>query len=266
MSEVLVTVGNHQCEACHLKPLCIPHHLRDVDAMQRLQRIVVTRAPRPRGTLLYTVGEARQAFYFLRSGSAKAIVSDEQGVECVASFFYPTDIIGASSLEHSVYLESVELLERSAVCEIRASALEDLCRGDADFLHGLLAKIASSFELERAARLRNNHASSDARMADFLLEIGRRMHTIGRCVDDLTLSMSRYDIASHLCMAAETVSRGFRRLQENRLIDVRGKHIRILDPVALQRRAREHVGRGAGRLTMESDEMARHHARSMSTA
>jgi len=249
-----VMAATQQCAICHLSPLCMPEHLRNAEALQSLQDIIVTRPPRPRGTLLYTVGEARQTLYFLRSGSAKAMVSDEQGVQCVASFFFPTDIIGASSLVHSVCQESVELLERSAVCEIRASALERLCQGDPGFLHGLLAKVGASFELERAARMRNNHASSDARMADFLLEIGRRMHAIGRCSDDLALSMSRYDIASHLCVAAETVSRGFRRLHDDRLIDVRGKHIKILDPAGLLCRARDEAGRRSSYPLLDRDQ------------
>lgn len=252
MSSQPTSISTEQCEACHLRPLCLPDHLRDADLIRRLQRAVTSSPPRPRGSLLYTVGDRRHSFFFLRSGSAKAIVSDEQGTACVTSFFFPTDIIGVSSLESPVYQESVELLERSAVCEIKASALEELCGGHGEVLHGLFAKIAGSFELERGARLRNNHASSDARIADLLLEIRRRMQAIGRSTEQIVLPMSRYDIASHLCMAPETVSRGFGRLKDDHLIEVRGKNIRLRNPAALMKLAQGDGNRRASQVVREA--------------
>ena len=45
--------------------------------------------------------------------------------------------------------------------------------------------------------------------------------------------MSRDEIARYLGLALETVSRGFTRLHEDGVIDVRGRRVRIVDASAL---------------------------------
>ena len=47
--------------------------------------------------------------------------------------------------------------------------------------------------------------------------------------------MSREDIGSYLGIKIETVSRMFSQFQERKLIDVKNRHVCILDSVRLQR-------------------------------
>ena len=63
---------------------------------------------------------------------------------------------------------------------------------------------------------------------------------------ELTLSMSRQDIANYLGLAVETVSRLFTRFQEDDLLSVQRKHIRIHDLERLRvaagvRKGQEHA-------------------------
>ena len=52
---------------------------------------------------------------------------------------------------------------------------------------------------------------------------------------EFVLKMTRADIARYLGMKIETVSRAFTRLHLARILDVRGRHLRIRDPDALRR-------------------------------
>ena len=52
--------------------------------------------------------------------------------------------------------------------------------------------------------------------------------------DRLDLAMSRREIASFLRMTPETVSRVFRRMRDLGTIELRGRHLRVLNPDALQ--------------------------------
>lgn len=227
------TVRQATCDFCHLKPRCLPDHLLMGEAGRALQNLIISTPPRPRGSMLYREGDARTAYFFIRAGSAKAFVVDEQGTECVTGFYLPTDLIGASSLEHPRFTESVVLLERSSVCQLPAAALEEFCRRDQALYHRFIGKIADTFDTERHARLRLNHASADERVADFLAEFSTRMAALGHAPDEFSLSMSRYDIANYLGLAAETVSRSLRRLQEDGILAVRGRQLRILARPAL---------------------------------
>ncbi len=54
---------------------------------------------------------------------------------------------------------------------------------------------------------------------------------------EFNLSMSRHDIANHLGLALETVSRLFARFQDSRVLDVDRRHITVRDPLLLRRLA-----------------------------
>jgi CRP/FNR family transcriptional regulator len=76
---------------------------------------------------------------------------------------------------------------------------------------------------------------SDARVADFLLEMERRLPGLKQGAAPLVeLRMSRSDIACHLGMAQETLSRVLKRLAEARLIEVKAREIVLLDRVELR--------------------------------
>jgi CRP/FNR family transcriptional regulator, anaerobic regulatory protein len=53
---------------------------------------------------------------------------------------------------------------------------------------------------------------------------------------EIYLPMQRQDIASYLGMTLETVSRSFSALQKERLVEVHGRNIRLLDPRGLAAR------------------------------
>ena len=215
------------CAACHLNRACLPPHTDSsnafADAHPHLDSVTAAK-----GHFIYRAGEPRRAYFLLRSGSAKAIVSDEHGRHCVTTFYLPTDLIGVSSLGHRTYVDSLELLERSTVCELPADFFESQCATEPAFLRGMFNKLSTVASLDRNARLRINRITATARLADFLLELGTRMAALHRSPTKLLLSMSRHDIASHLSMATETASRAFHRLEADGLIAVRGRQVEII--------------------------------------
>lgn len=225
---------NLACDMCRLRQSCLPDHLNDDATRHTLLGLVQPGVPMPRGTVLYRQGEPRRSFYFVRTGSAKSFQIDEYGRENIMGFYLPTDMIGVASLEQADYAESVVLLERSTLCEVPAEALATAARSSESMQHRFFTKMAQSFAAERHARVRLHHASADERVADFLLELSQRLHAAGRVESALYLSMSRYDIANYLGLAAETISRAFGRLQESGVIAVKGKAIDILEGPALR--------------------------------
>ncbi|HEX5766383.1 MAG TPA: helix-turn-helix domain-containing protein, partial [Woeseiaceae bacterium] len=94
-----------------------------------------------------------------------------------------------------------------------------------------------SQDINKAALLAGNY-SADERMAAFLISLSRRYATRGFSPNRFTLTMTRTDVANYLRLASESVSRGFRRLQDDGLIRVDRRDIELIDRPALESRAR----------------------------
>ena len=90
-----------------------------------------------------------------------------------------------------------------------------------------------SKELGMASLLAGDH-SADVRMAAFLSDLAQRYAVRGFSGTQFHLSMSRGDIANYLRLAAETVSRVLSRFRTQRLIELEGRELRLLDPDGLR--------------------------------
>lgn len=66
-------------------------------------------------------------------------------------------------------------------------------------------------------------------MAAFFMLLSQRYAARGFSTTRFTLTMTRADIASHLRLAAETVSRIIKRFNADRLIEIRHRDVQLLD-------------------------------------
>ena len=71
--------------------------------------------------------------------------------------------------------------------------------------------------------------NAEERLAAFLLNMSQRLKARGYSPTEFRLRMSRAEIGSYLGMKLETVSRTFSSFQQQRLLEVDKRHIRILD-------------------------------------
>jgi len=74
---------------------------------------------------------------------------------------------------------------------------------------------------------------AEERVAAFLLNLVQRLHARGFSRSELVLRMTREEIGSYLGLKLETVSRTFSKLAEDGVIEVRSRHLRILNADAL---------------------------------
>jgi CRP/FNR family transcriptional regulator len=77
--------------------------------------------------------------------------------------------------------------------------------------------------------------NAEERLAMFLLDLSQRFAARGFSHSEFHLRMTREEIGSYLGLKLETVSRTFSRFQEEQLICVRQKFIRILNSASLER-------------------------------
>ena len=77
--------------------------------------------------------------------------------------------------------------------------------------------------------------SADQRLASFIFSLSRRYEQRGYSAKHFNLVMPRRDIANHLNMAAETISRLFKRLQDNEIITIKRRELSIGDMSGLKK-------------------------------
>jgi CRP/FNR family transcriptional regulator len=76
---------------------------------------------------------------------------------------------------------------------------------------------------------------AEERLAAFVLNLVQRLHARGFSKSELVLRMTREEIGSYLGLKLETVSRTFSKFADDNIIEVRQRHLRILDTEALKR-------------------------------
>ena len=76
---------------------------------------------------------------------------------------------------------------------------------------------------------------AEERLAAFLLNLAQRLQARGFSASSLVLRMTREEIGSYLGLKLETVSRTFSKFNDDGLLEVKQRDIRIKDPAGLQR-------------------------------
>ena len=76
---------------------------------------------------------------------------------------------------------------------------------------------------------------AEERLATFLLNLSRRFTARGYSASDFHLRMTREEIGSYLGLKLETVSRTFSKFQDDGLLEVKQRDIRILDDEGLRK-------------------------------
>jgi CRP/FNR family transcriptional regulator, anaerobic regulatory protein len=218
------------CRSCSLRDLCLPLGL-DADDMQRLEMVVHTRGPIRSGEHLFREGDSFQALYAVKSGALKTYTIDSQGREHVLGFHIPGELAGLDGIYSGRNRCNAVALQSTSVCALPFSRLEQLIQE----VPGLQAQVLRimSRELSASGQLATDH-SAEERLAGFLVSLSRRYARRGLSPTHITLPMPRRDIASHLRLATETVSRLFARFQEEGIVAARRREVEILNLEALE--------------------------------
>jgi len=188
-----------------------------------------------RGEALYRAGDALLNLYQLYAGSVKLRITNLSGIEQIVSFPTTGALLGIDGIETGTYTCDAIALEDSVVCMIPFSELASSSCNDAKMALRLNRAIAHEASHYRHLLMTLACLNSEERVASFLMDISEKMAANGYSPRQFVLKMTREDIAHHLGMKLETVSRIFTRLQTAHVLDVRRRHLNIRDPDALRK-------------------------------
>ncbi len=221
------------CSNCNLRELCMPIDLNGSD-MDKIDTLVATRRKIKRGDSLFSNGDRFDALYAIRTGFFKTRITTEDGRDQVTGFQMAGEIIGLDGIVGDRHSCDAVALEDAEVCEMPYGRIEELSR-EVPALQTHVHKIMSrEIVREHGVMLLLGSMRAEERLAAFLLNLVQRLHARGFSRSELVLRMTREEIGSYLGLKLETVSRTFSKFAEDGLIEVKHRHVRILDLEALR--------------------------------
>lgn len=226
---VLDEAAESFCEHCCTRKSC-PLGRLEIEQPGLLNRVVRHPKPLRKGDRLFMQGDDFYSLYLVRSGSFKSCITDPSGDCQITGFHFPGDILGLDGIESGRHLYEVKALETASICTFPFHLVETIAdRNRGSFCRQLMRAVSGVAYRESHLLMVLGRMHAEQRLASFLLEISRQMADRGKSALEFNLSMARYDIASYLGLAVETVSRLFRRFQEDGLVEADRHRVRILN-------------------------------------
>jgi CRP/FNR family transcriptional regulator len=188
-----------------------------------------------RGEYIIGAGDAFRAIHLLTVGSVKAYRIGVHGRHQITAFYLAEDVLGLDAIDGKPHPTFIEALEDCTTIEVPLRGL-DATSLDRGALQGaLIRQLAHELKREQHLALMLGATTAEERLAVFLLDLGRRYSERGYSPREFVLRMTREEIANHLGLTLETVSRALSKFRRDGALDVDGRRVRICDSDRLSR-------------------------------
>jgi CRP-like cAMP-binding protein len=180
----------------------------DLAAIDRIGTVVSLR----RDQALFREGDPAQYFYKVLTGMVRSCLLLADGRRHITEFLLPGDFIGieVAGTCHS----AAEAVSDTTLMRYSRSALDRLVRQQPRLGKSLLALVYGELYAAQEQLLLLGRKNAVERLASFLLAMAER----SGATDHVSLPMTRGDIADHLGLTTETVSRIFSQLKSQGVI------------------------------------------------
>lgn len=220
------------CRDCDTRSHCLAAGL-DTTALETFENLVVIRRhDLKRHGQLYCHGTPFETLYSVQRGHMKVERAMPDGRPQVVAFYQAGQLMGLESLAAQAHRCDAVALSDSTACAISYTGLTRMMKQYAVLTRRFHQLVGAELDRQQTSMLMLGNAKSPQRLAAFLLDLakgedGAPLHTV-------ELRMSREDIASHLGLALESVSRQLTLFRNAGLLDVQNRRIALLDRGGLQ--------------------------------
>ncbi len=198
------------------------------EGLDALTNTIDTTAPLKRGEALYRAGDRASAWYIVRSGVMKTLSVTPDGEEHVTGFHYPGEIIGLEGTASGRHEESAVVLEAATACALTLESLPELWGLGAG--PAILSLIGERDRTLSLLRINMSQSRAEMRIAGYLKLLMDRTARQGFDPTCLAMPMSRTDLANHLGLTLECVSRILSKWRKAGVIDTDRNSMQIKQP------------------------------------
>jgi CRP/FNR family nitrogen fixation transcriptional regulator len=164
------------------------------------------------GDELFAEGDPSDYLYYVIFGTVRCSKILADGRRQLDTFFLAGDIFGLDG--GGLRRFTVEAVEETVVTCLRLSEVHRLMDSDPVFRNQIVSSMGANLERARARTALLGRKTPRERLLAFLVEMKSRLQRTGR----FDLPMHRTDIADHLGLAKETLSRTLTKLASEGLV------------------------------------------------
>ena len=219
------------CRLCPTRRVCSGRSL-DEPQLDRLSEHFLTSRVLERGEHLFRASDPADGCYVVRSGVFKSTAVSAGGDETVTGFYYPGELLGLAGEACGSHEDSAVALCPSTACHLKLTSLPKLFElGEAG--RSLMRLAAERERHDRRMEINLRQSKAQARIAGFFVLLGERLEPLGYTPDKLPMPMSRTDLANHLGMTLECLSRVLGQWKRAGVIDTERNVVRVEKPAEL---------------------------------
>ena len=221
------------CSQCSLVELCLPKGLTAAE-LEVFEQAVNRKKPLEKSEYLYRAGEEMTSLYTVKTGAFKANIDSHDGQENIVGFFLPGELMGLDGIASGQYQCDMIALGDAHVCQLSYRDFERVSEKFPVLRQEILSVSSNNMTTAQKMLMFIGKRPVEERLAMFLISISQRFKARGLSESRFQLPMSRHDIANYLGMAPETISRQFKRLQDQGLVSIKNADLTINNTTALR--------------------------------
>ncbi|MEO5929297.1 MAG: Crp/Fnr family transcriptional regulator [Candidatus Kapaibacterium sp.] len=235
MSDQPIRCAFSDCEHCSARDNSFFFDLspaeREEIAMNRVCRSYA------KGEMIFYAEEAPSGLFCIHKGQVKIYKVGRDGREQIVRLAGSGDIVGYRSLmSGEAYSAYAVPLERAEICFIPKGVFFSVLSANPSLAQKMLTLISRELREaeEKIVDLAQRPVSE--RLAEALLML-KETYGVERDMATLNVRMTRIDLANIVGTATESVSRVLSKLKQEKIVDIHGRRIKIIDHPALVARA-----------------------------
>jgi len=217
-------------EACLVRNHLLFRHLTD-DEFERLTNEKVTEFHK-RGSVLYHEGNRINGFYCISQGIIKVYKTGIDGKEQIIRFAKRGDIIGFRSiLSNEQACTTAQVIDDATTCYIPGDTLIHLVKNNGNFSIELMQLTCKELGQANAYITDIAQKSVRERLAEILIQLKNDFGLDEENV--LKITLTREELANIVGTATESVIRLLSEFKQDKLIELNGRKIKIVNLPAL---------------------------------
>lgn len=187
-----------------------------------------------KGQILFLEGTLPMGLFCISEGRVKIFKTDDSGREQIVRLAKEGDFLGYRALlSGENYNSSATILEEAKICFIPKSSFAELVGKDANFQNRLMQAVCHDLGIMEQKMADMANKTVRQRLATTLLMLKNTYGIDGDEKAEIDIALTREDLAQIVGTATETVIRLLSEFKKDRLIDIKGKKIVILNEEGL---------------------------------